>query len=149
MNEYSEMKQKQHDEFNSFPLGVAFSNKQFKEMMEKWNLSEDDADKIYSIGSGCFIRKADAPMFDEMMECFEREKQEAINADVNGDGFIFSMFIAEMANHEFDYTGDLDESLDACGFTLSQVLEKPNLKNGLKKALKYYHRSPAWYLPEG
>lgn len=146
MNKYSKMKENQQNEFNAFPFGAAYSNKQFKEMMQKWDLTEKDTDKIYSIGSGCFIRKADAPVFDEMIERFDREKKQAIAADVNGDGFIYDMFICEMENHEFDYTGEIDETIEACGLTWQEVLDSPALKNGLTKALKRFGRSIDWYI---
>ena len=43
---YLELKQRQQKEVNDFPFGFAFSNQQFKEMMEKFGLSENDTDKI-------------------------------------------------------------------------------------------------------
>ena len=46
---YLELKQRQQKEVNDFPFGFAFSNQQFKEMMEKFGLKETDTDKIYSI----------------------------------------------------------------------------------------------------
>ena len=36
MNAYQEMKDRQQKEFDAFPMGAAFSNQQFKDMMEKW-----------------------------------------------------------------------------------------------------------------
>ena len=35
---YAELKKKQQDEVNAFPLGFAFGDKQFEEMMSKWGL---------------------------------------------------------------------------------------------------------------
>ena len=37
MNAYQQLKDRQQKEFNAFPLGAAFSNAQFKEMMRKWD----------------------------------------------------------------------------------------------------------------
>lgn len=45
MNAYSKMEEKQHNEFNAAPKGDAFSSKQFKAMIEQWDLSENDTDK--------------------------------------------------------------------------------------------------------
>lgn len=35
-NRYAELKQRQQEEFNKLPLGFAFSDKQFNEMMKEW-----------------------------------------------------------------------------------------------------------------
>ena len=37
-NQYQILKDRQHKEFNAFPLGAAFSQTQFTEMMAKWGL---------------------------------------------------------------------------------------------------------------
>ena len=42
MNEYRAMKKRHQQEVHAFPLGYAFGNQQFKELMSKWGL---DADK--------------------------------------------------------------------------------------------------------
>lgn len=49
MSKYTELKAKHQAEVDAFPFGFAFNNKQFNEMMEKWGLTPDDTDKIYSI----------------------------------------------------------------------------------------------------
>ena len=46
---YLKLKEKHQKEVNDFPFGFAFSNQQFKEMIEKFGLKEKDTDKIYSI----------------------------------------------------------------------------------------------------
>jgi hypothetical protein len=42
MNIYKELKDKHQKEMDAFPLGAAFSNSQFAEMMQKWGLTIDD-----------------------------------------------------------------------------------------------------------
>lgn len=50
MESYRELRDRQQKEFNELPLGFAFSDKQFDEMMEKWGLDpEKDLDKIYRV----------------------------------------------------------------------------------------------------
>lgn len=53
MNSYTELRNRQQEEFNAFPLGAAFSNAQFDEMMRKWGLEPTDTDKIYRLPGGC------------------------------------------------------------------------------------------------
>lgn len=55
--EYKEAKQK---EVNDLPVFWAFSNAQFKEAMEARGLTENDTDKIYSLGAGGFFLRSDA-----------------------------------------------------------------------------------------
>ena len=38
MNQYQEMRDRQQQEFNALPLGFAFGQKQFNEMMRGWGL---------------------------------------------------------------------------------------------------------------
>lgn len=38
MESYREMRERQQKEFNELPLGFAFSNEQFAEMMKGWGL---------------------------------------------------------------------------------------------------------------
>lgn len=135
---YLELKQKQQKEVNDFPFGFAFSNQQFKEMMEKFGLKETDTDKIYSIGAGGYIRKSDSDAFDEMIKRHRKEIEDEIEKDKKGTGFIYSMFSYELANHEYCITYDIEPTLDALGLTLDEINKKENLLNGLRKALKEY-----------
>ncbi len=138
MNAYQQLKDRQQKEFNAFPLGAAFSNEQFADMMQKWGLTENDTDKIISIGYGCFIRKSDREQFNEMNARHKKEKQDAIAADTTGDGFILDMFYYELANHEYCITYDLEETFDALGLTVDQINADERLIHGLEKALTKY-----------
>ncbi len=145
MNKYEELKNRQQKEMNAFPLGACFSNKQFEEMMQKWGLSVNDTDKIYSIGGGCYIRKIDHTAFHEMLNRFEKEMSDAIAADKTGDGFIYDMFLSELANHEYCITHDLEETFDALDLTVNQINADKRLLHGLKKALKAYLKKAEEY----
>ena len=138
MNAYQQLKNRQQKEFNAFPLGAAFSKEQFAEMMQKWGLTENETDKIISIGYGCFIRKSDRERFDEMNARLNKEMQDAIAADKTGDGFICDMFYYELANHEYCITYDYEEAFDALGVTETQVNADKRLLRGLEKARKKY-----------
>ena len=138
MNAYQEMKDRQQKEFDAFPMRAAFSQQQFQQMMEKWGLTLNDTDKICSIGGGCYIRKADIAAFTTLINKTAAELKNAITADTTGDGFIFDMFVFELANHEYCITYDLEETLDALGLTPEEVNADEPLKQGLNKAIKYY-----------
>ena len=138
MNAYQEMKARQQKEFDAFPMSAAFSNQQFKDMMEKWGLTVNDTDKICSIGGGCYIRKTDKEALCALINRLNNEKENAIAADLTGDGFIFDMFVYELANHEYCITYDLEDTLDALGLTAEQINADKRLTHGLNKAIKHY-----------
>ena len=134
MNKYLEMKRRHQKEVNNFPMMFAFNNKQFKEGMEKLGLTIDDTDKIYYIGGGGYIRKKDSKDFGDMLSRHNKEFNEAIEKDITGEGFIYDMFLYELGNHEYGYTLDATDTLEALGFTFKEVMSKDNLKNGFEKA---------------
>jgi len=136
MSKYSELKSKHQAEVNAFPLGFAFSEKQFNEMMEKWGLTPDDTDKIYHIGMGGYVRKSDAEAMHEMFARHEAEHKAAMQ----DDEYLFSMFNYELANHEYCVTYDVTDALDALGLTLEEVAADPRMSSALKRAIAVNER---------
>lgn len=137
MNRYAELRNRQQEEFNALPLGFAFGNKQFEEMMRKWGLDpEKDLDKIYHIGAGGYIQKKDAELLHETHKRLDEEMAAAIAADETGEGFIYEMFLYELDNHEFGYTGELEETLDALGYTVEDINADKRLLRGLERATR-------------
>lgn len=136
MNRYAELRNRQQAEFNALPLGFAFSNEQFNRMMKGWGLDpEKDCDKIYRIPGGGFVQKKDHAHLHEVMNRHDKELQEAIAADTTGDGFVYDMFLYELRNHEFGYTGEIEDTLDALGYTSEEIEADARLKHGLSRAI--------------
>lgn len=140
METYEEMRNRHQQEVNAFPMGAAFSENQFNEMMEKWGLDpEKDLDKICGAGvPGCFIRKSDKDAWKNLFENHFKEQDEAIAQDLDGTGFVYSMFKYELDNHEFGYTWDMTDALDCLGYTVDEVMSDAKLKAGLEKAIQYF-----------
>ena len=136
MNRYTDLKQRQHAEFHTFPIQFAFSDQQFVEGMAALGLEPTDTDKVYRTRGGGFYRKEDSPRLKEMMDRFDRELQEAIAGDETGEAFIYEMFLYELNNHEYGYTGDLSETLYALDYTMDDIRADPRLSRGLEKARK-------------
>ena len=135
MNEYQKLRERQQQEFNALPLGFAFSDKQFREAMQSWGLDpEKDLDKICSIGYGGFIQKKDAGLLHTTTARHEAELSAAIAEDRTGDGFICDMFRYELDNHEYSYTMDLSDTLDALGYTAEDINADERLRHGLERA---------------
>lgn len=135
MNRYADLKQRQQQEFGAFPMQFAFSNRQFAEAMAALGLKPTDTDKVYSAPGGGIYRREDSQRLKAMMDRFDRELQEAIADDKTGDGFIYEMFLYELDNHEYGYTMDTEDTLDALGYTADEVLGDPRLKRGIEKAV--------------
>ena len=137
MNRYAELCQRHQQEVNALPIGFAFGNAQFAEMMRGWGLDpEKDLDKIYRLGStGGYYKKSDAQLIRDTLNRHEAELREAIDGDKTGEGFIYEMFLYELDNHEYGYTRDTEDTLDALGYTADEVLGDPRLKRGIEKAV--------------
>ena len=137
-NLYKELHDRHQAEINAFPFGFAFSQEQFDKMMvDRFNLEPTDTDKIYSIGGGGYICKEDHQAMCDMIERHAKEKKDAIAADLTGEGYIYDMFVYELANHEYMITMTSDDTLDALGLTWEDVKADSRLSHGLKKAKKY------------
>lgn len=67
-----------------------------------------------------------------------RKERRPSRQTLPGEGFVLDMFKTELANHEYGYTYELDETLAAVGLTISAVKANQNLLNGLRKALEKY-----------
>lgn len=134
MNKYKELKEKHSKEVNEFPMMFAFSNKQFAEGMQKLGLKETDTDKIFSIGAGGFVKKTDSEKLDIMFKQHDAEMKEAVNEDLDGTGFIFDMFKYELNNHEYCYTYDVEDTLNALGYSIEDVRADEKLLKGLELA---------------
>lgn len=110
---YEQIKKRQQKEFDSFPMGAAFSNEQFDTMMTKCGLNPDDTDKILSIGYGCFIRKSDRNSFHEMVSR-QSEEMEIAMKDIE---FFKSAVLYEMCNHEYGINMQADyDVINSLGF---------------------------------
>ena len=134
MNRYADLKQRQQQEFGTFPMQYAFSNQQFAEGMAALGLKPADTDKIYKVPGGGFYRREDGSRLKTMIDRFDQELHEAVAGDKTGDGFIYEMFLYELENYEYGCTMDLSETLDALGYTPEDIQADPRLSHGLERA---------------
>ena len=104
---YQEYKDNKQAEFNALPIFFAFGMEQFKGCMEERGLTENDVDKVYSIGSGGYYLKKDA---DVVRAYFNREDE--LPELMKEYDFAFGAFYYEMCNHE--YCINLQRYWDVC-----------------------------------
>lgn len=144
MNQYQEMMDRHQQEFNALPLGFAFNQEQFDKMMRGWGLHPArNIKRICSIGAGGYIQKKDVELLRQTQTRHKAELAAAIAADKTGNGFIFQMFHRELANHEYGYTGDAADALDALGYTMEQIQADKRLRKGFERACKKIMRGEA------
>ena len=133
-NQYQEMRNRQQAEVNAFPMFFAFNKQQFAEGMRKLGLSPSDTRQVCRIFGGGYCRKSDVAKLNEMFIRHRKELEDAIASDKTGQGFICDMFLQELRNHEYSYTGDVQETLDALGITTQYMEAVPQLLDGLALA---------------
>lgn len=129
---YLELKNKHAEEFNDFPIAFAFSGSQFIEAIEELGLKPSEADKIHEVVRNGFIRKSDLKKFKDM---FKRHEAERNMAMATSDKYIESMFSYELANHEYGYTMDATDTLEALGLTADEIKKDARLLKGFNEAV--------------
>jgi len=131
LNKYTELKSKHQKEVDTFPFGFAFNQKQFDEMMKKWDLKPTDIREILTLGGGSYIRRDDIKAMNEMFDRHEAERKAAMQ----DDEYLYQMFNYELGNHEYGYTQDLTDTLEALGLTIDEINTDPRMADALKRAI--------------
>lgn len=137
METYKQMKDRHQAEVNALPLAFAFSAEQLKEVLSAWNISEEEAiaGAITPIGHGGYIRTTEKELVNSTFKRIQEERQAAIEADTTGTGYIFQGLKYELINHEYSYTGDATEAIEAVGLTEEDLKREP-VQAALKRATR-------------
>lgn len=123
MNAYQELKSRQQARVDAFPLGAAFSDKQFAEMMtNRFGLQNtpEDRKKIISLGYGAYIRKSDKEAFVALMTGINKELEEFLGDDAN----FISACEYEFGNHECQIGGDWEAGLRSLGLSYATLTDR-------------------------
>ena len=132
MNKYTELKSRHEGLINQFPIGFAFSDKQFEEAKKKLNVTNNN--EIVSLSYGGFIRKSDSDNYFELVKNLNKETEEL----KNDDEYLFQGFLYELGNHEYCRTYNPEDTLDCFGFTIEEVQGDKRLLSIFKKARNEY-----------
>lgn len=136
MESYKEMKERQTNEIQMFPIAFAFGQKQLAKAMQKLGLTLEDMDKVCSLyGAGDIMRKDDAPKYYALIKRHRKELKDAIAADATGE-FMYGMFDYELSNYEFGYTQDPTNALEALGITLDELNANSQMQKVFAKVCK-------------
>lgn len=139
---YSQMKARQQEEVNDFPMAFAFCGRQFAEGMRNLGLDPSDKEQIVSIGGGGFIRKTDEEAYKAMFRRHRLEHETAMDADKTGDGYLLEMFRHELSNHEYGYTRDPEPALLALGIYWEDIGGDERLLHAFETACQ---QEADWY----
>ena len=138
METYRQMKDRQQKEVNDFLKKYAFfafSKDQFEKGMKSLGLS--DTEKLCYLGySGGYILKEHVSEFAEMMKRFDEERAAAIADQEHGKEFALQMFRYELANHEYTYTLDFYETIEALGYSVDDINNNDRLLEALREAAR-------------
>lgn len=117
---YSELRQKQEERMNNFSgLFFAFSNEQLEKGLSEHGLTmaKEDLKKVVHLGCGTFLLRDRREAFDSMLASNKAELEE-LKADKRR---LIDALIYELNNHEYCYTSDPTDALEALGLTEDTV----------------------------
>ena len=117
MATYTEIKERHSKEFGEFPIAFAFSEKQLQEALVKLGAKKEDC---VSIGSGGILQKKDT---DALKNLWERHSVE-MSKFYKDDKSLVSAIVYELANHEFGYTFDPADTINALGLDMDDERTK-------------------------
>lgn len=110
---YQELKTKHQEEVNALPLYFAFGEKQWKELLEKLGLTDENCKEHLCSYGQAIVKKEDAPMIHETFVRHRKEVSDAMK-DVN---FFKEAAVYEMCNHEYGINWQADyDVINALGF---------------------------------
>lgn len=136
---YKQFTEWAQNQVDALPIRYAFGDKQFNEMLVKYFngiTCEDAKQQLYGNGVGGYYWRTDAEQINNTFKSISDTQQRLIDEDTTGDGFIYEMFLYELDNHEYSYTQDVNETLDAIGLTVDDLNGSSSLMRGLKKAIE-------------
>lgn len=132
MDKYSKLKAKHERQVNDFPMGFAFSDKQFTEAKEKLGVINNN--ELLGLSNGGFIKKTDNNAYTILLLEMNKEIDEAMK----DDEYLYQGFLYELANHEYGITYAPESTLDCFSLTIDEVNADDRLLRIFKEARAKY-----------
>lgn len=144
MELYKTIKERQQAEYNNFSskyMFYAFNQEQAEKGAEKLGLklgNREDMAKIRYIGAGAYVLADKMPELNTIFKMHREELRTACTA-CGPAGYLLAvdMIETEMFNHEYGYTGETYETLQALPFTADEIRNTPALLQAWKTAENY------------
>lgn len=109
---YIDVKNRQREELNDFPMFFAFNKEQFDKGMKK--IGAKNKEELAGVPGSGFILKKDTSKLKNLFKSHEEEMAQLFN---NKD-FLIDAMIYELNNYEYTCTGDPQPALLALGIEL-------------------------------
>lgn len=133
---YRTQEKRIHDFISEFAF-FAFNDEQLEKGLQKFGIQREDmAEHFVRFTGGGFMLKSKVADYMELSNAIAKETEDAIHDAQTGPQFAYQMFYYELCNHEYSYTGDTWETLEALGMNYEEVREDPILFEALRKACK-------------
>ncbi len=97
--------------------------------MRELGLKPNETDKLVKIMPFTYIREDQLSKYNLLMENMEKEINEEIDKDINGNGFVKDMFKSAILNGEDD---NIKSILRFIGITEEEFEKKDNLKKRIR-----------------
>ena len=131
---YYELKEKQSAELNQFPICFAFNQKHFDEAKEKLGV-ENNSDLRATPGGG-IIKKTNV----ENLANLWRTQKEEMEKHMADDLFMLDAIKYELSNHEYSYTYDESDTIEALGLDIKNPRTLTILNHAKKEYLEEHEK---------
>lgn len=131
-DEYEKTNRKAYDKFNKGKIFYAFNLEQLKEGMESIGLNLKETKKVAYLGAGVYIRADEIQNYKKFIYKQHREFKD----NMQFYDYAKSAFKSELANHEYCYTMDPYDAINALGYTSDEINNEPLLSKALNAAKK-------------
>ena len=129
---YDALQKAHQEDISNFPILWLFGKKSDAELAEAISkIGAKSVDELVGIGGGGYIHREKKERFLTMVQNHGGERNKFSSNQNNLVEVIFS----EMCDHEYNYTQDPEDTLNALGKTY-QDLQDPNFKKAWKQAEK-------------
>lgn len=135
MKTYREMTaehQRRIDAFLAKYAFFAFSGDQFEEGLQKLGTTPEKLSRLSAAGG--FILTDKVPAYCRLANALYDEMQRAKEDPQTGAEFCYQMFYEELLNHEFGYTADATDAIEALGLTGAEIDADPRLRFAFHRA---------------
>lgn len=127
---YLDLRERQQQEVNNFPMFFAFNDHQFEEGLAKLGVTIEDI--VSYSGIGDYMRKTDLQAFKDMTIRHTKEVHEALK----DQKFAFAAFLYEMDNHEYAINWEGDTEVLGCLGLNKYYLKEFGLESTYRRAIE-------------
>ena len=137
MNLYEIQKEAQQARYSEFLRNYAFfafNEEQLKAGLRKFNIQPGQKGVLTVLPGGGYVLSEHFEEFMDMIHTAQAERDAALADPENGTKFALDMFVYELSAHEFTYTGDESEALEALNITPEDLSKNEMLRAALEAA---------------